>query len=751
MKCLYLQKIPFALLLGAAFMTGCHDVDGDGYSGPLDCDPFDESIHPGAVEVCDGIDQDCDGDIDEGVQLVFFFDADGDGYGDPEHTETACAPSSCFVDNDLDCDDLDQGINPDVPESCDGLDNDCDGIADEGIAPYYADNDGDRFGDDALPSCESLPGYVPAHGDCDDGDSAVHPGALDPAGDGVDQDCGGSENQEPHVGLSDTSLPTLQEALAMASPGDVIWVGPGVYEEHDLSFNGVAASLRSTQGADATIIDANEEGRVFIFDQGEGPDTLLEGFTLTHGRELMGGGILVDGASPTFDRLEIIDNTSASGDSFPGDGGGGMAVLGGHVVLRNSLVADNSNFGGSNGGGLYIESSEVTLYNVILDANTGYGRSAGAKVLSSTLTLAYTTFQNHYLAGGFGAALYIEVSTLTMRDSAFFDNWAEGSGGAVMMGGGSATIVRSRFEGNGVGVGSGGALVVGGATVNIAHSVFRGNWGSVAGALEAYNAEMDIEDTIFEDNSAYYSTGAGALLANSTILNMRHCIVADNKAWGSGGGISLVDSSGVIENSKFINNMSLNGTASTGGGGISIEDSSPIIRYCVFTGNSSFETDYSGAGGGIRVQGESSNPFILFSVLAYNDEYNLYNDPDNPGNPTLLYSDLYSLPAHPNHNLGLLPVSNLTVEPGFLEYTNGLPSEWHLASNSPLVNAASPALEDPDGSRADMGAYGGEGGDGWNLDGDCYPDYFWPGTLNDAPPGFSPADYDGADLDPGVH
>ena len=66
------------------------------------------------------------------------------------------------------------------------------------------------------------------------------------------------------------------------------------------------------------------------------------------------------------------------------------------------------------------------------------------------------------------------------------------------------------------------------------------------------------------------------------------------------------------------------------------------------------------------------------------------------------------------------------------------------------LNAGDPAITDADGSRADIGSYGGLGGDEWDRDSDGVPDYFWPGEWSDAPPGFDPGDYDCDDLDPEV-
>jgi hypothetical protein len=100
--------------------AGCPDADADGYTaascGGTDCDDSDPAVNPGAIEVCDGIDNDCDGTVDEGCTTCV--DADGDGYDD-----AACGGT--------DCDDTNSFINPGMAEVCDnGIDDDCDGAVD---------------------------------------------------------------------------------------------------------------------------------------------------------------------------------------------------------------------------------------------------------------------------------------------------------------------------------------------------------------------------------------------------------------------------------------------------------------------------------------------------------------------------------------------------------------------------------------------------------------------------------------------
>jgi len=183
---------------GAANYDCQSDLDGDGYS-TTDCDDGDASVNPGATEVCDGVDNDCDGSIDEAGATggsTWYADADGDGYGDAAASTTACSQPSGYVADGTDCDDGDATAYPGATEVCDGLDNDCDGSIDEGTtaSTWYADADGDSYGDDAtaLSTCSPPAGYVTTGGDCDDAAASVNPGAEEVCNDGLDNDCDAS-------------------------------------------------------------------------------------------------------------------------------------------------------------------------------------------------------------------------------------------------------------------------------------------------------------------------------------------------------------------------------------------------------------------------------------------------------------------------------------------------------------------------------------------------------------------------------
>ncbi len=190
------------LLLFLAALLGCNgdDGDGDGFTvAQGDCDDHDATVYPGAPETCNGRDDDCNGDSDEGAPAdagSWYADADADGYGNPSVRQDACSAPTNFVADDSDCDDLSATVNPSATEICNGWDDDCDGLTDEDddsvtdAGTWYEDADGDGYGDPSAASvfCEQPSDYVSDTSDCDDDDAAVNPDASEICN-GVDDDC----------------------------------------------------------------------------------------------------------------------------------------------------------------------------------------------------------------------------------------------------------------------------------------------------------------------------------------------------------------------------------------------------------------------------------------------------------------------------------------------------------------------------------------------------------------------------------
>lgn len=111
------------------------DADQDGYTEDEDCDDHDRESYPGAPELCDHHDNNCDGETDEAGAVderTYYEDRDGDGYGNPRSSDTACSAPDGYVNDNTDCDDRDRDANPGMDEICGDLtDNDCDGVIDD--------------------------------------------------------------------------------------------------------------------------------------------------------------------------------------------------------------------------------------------------------------------------------------------------------------------------------------------------------------------------------------------------------------------------------------------------------------------------------------------------------------------------------------------------------------------------------------------------------------------------------------------
>ncbi|HYV94116.1 MAG TPA: MopE-related protein [Chitinophagales bacterium] len=199
---------------GLPLYTFYADADGDGFGNPSstsqacgqpsgyvsdnsDCNDASNAVHPGATETCNSIDDNCNSSIDEGVQSTFYSDQDGDSYGNSSVTTQACSAPSGYVSNSTDCNDNSASVHPGASETCNSIDDNCNGQTDEGVlTTFYRDQDGDGYGNGSptTQACSAPSGYVSNSTDCNDNSVTVHPGATETCN-SIDDNCNGQTDE----------------------------------------------------------------------------------------------------------------------------------------------------------------------------------------------------------------------------------------------------------------------------------------------------------------------------------------------------------------------------------------------------------------------------------------------------------------------------------------------------------------------------------------------------------------------------
>ncbi len=298
-----------------------------GFSPNIDCDDAEDTTYPRAPELCDDVDSDCDGDVDDPDstgEREWWRDDDDDGFGKGSRT-TACFQPDGYAPNDEDCDDNDPLSYPGAYDPCyDGEDLDCDG-----------DDEDDCDGDGFLR-------IVDGGEDCDDLDPTIHP-------------------DTPTTRSVPGDHATIQEALDAACPYDTILVDAGTYPE-------VLSAPRPVHllgaGAGSTVVDAGGSGPALTFDGGT-----VEGLTLSNGVAVSGGCLYQKQGAPLVLRDAELDGCYASGT------GGGLYVQTTEVLFDGVQLTDAVTNG--TGGGLYLSTVSGTLTDVTC---TDCGGASGGAV-----------------------------------------------------------------------------------------------------------------------------------------------------------------------------------------------------------------------------------------------------------------------------------------------------------------------------------------------------------------------------------
>jgi hypothetical protein len=226
-------------------VTNCKKPDGF-VLDKTDCDDEKSSIKPGANEVCNSVDDDCNGKTDDGIQAVWYLDFDKDTYGDKNSKVNSCNKKDGYVSNKLDCNDKNPNINPGKTEVCDNnLDDNCNGIKDDalGATLWYPDADKDGYGSPVaqIYSCKQPLGFTDNYKDCNDKDFTINPFAKEACNDKIDNDCNGITDTDAlevswYKDGDKDSYGNLSEAVTACSP-------PPSYVDNSLDCNDKAIGI----------------------------------------------------------------------------------------------------------------------------------------------------------------------------------------------------------------------------------------------------------------------------------------------------------------------------------------------------------------------------------------------------------------------------------------------------------------------------------------------------------------------------
>ena len=302
--------------------------------------------------MCDGIDNDCDTDIDDADSSVdtstgstFFTDGDLDGFGGSSTVDNITATNTFTTSTD--CDDSNASVNAGATEVCDGIDNDCDTDIDEGVGGnnFFPDSDGDGFGDsNATPvdSCTQPANHVLDSSDCDDSNDQINPNATEVCLDGIDSDCDNTDS----LGVCEGSVADDDFTITGASAGDRL--GQAV------SYAGNVTGSSTRDFVLGSRWNGSESGAVYVF---------------------AGNGSLSGSAAATTADITI---TGQSSERFGYSVAGGTALLGGITSDFNGdgnddllVGAPNADISGNNDrlGAAYVFYGPISADTTSASAN----------------------------------------------------------------------------------------------------------------------------------------------------------------------------------------------------------------------------------------------------------------------------------------------------------------------------------------------------------------------------------------------
>jgi hypothetical protein len=475
----------------------------------------------------------------------------------------------------------------------------------------------------------------------------------------------------------------IQQAIEDCVDGDIVVVSPGVYDEL-IDFKGKAITVRSVDPLDpsvvaTTVIDGTGlDGSVVCFENGEGPNSVLSGFTITGGTGTdlgdgyrRGGGILIYLANPTVQHSVITLNSA--------DYGGGMLIYTGDAEIGHCQFVNNT--ATHSGGGAYNSCCNVTMYECRFEANAApYG--AGLLNWESESIVACCEFiDNEAVADGGG--MYNSLSSPEVSCTTFTGNSAE-FGGGMFNSYGHPFVAQCQFLGNIAGTMPNPVLEPGGggmynwyAETTVDDCLFEANVGLWGGGMINEHATSTVSNSVFRENVADFDGGGmfnhggnpvvteSQFLANTAeygggILTYDGCVTVtgtlfrENTALTSGGGVYNSCGTSIFSDSLFEQNTAAYGAgmvnwtgtptiasctfsnnwADEAGGGMYNSSASPEITSCVFDWNSGGATGFryweDGGGGMYNID---SSPVITLTAFNHNagfyggGMFNLFSSP----------------------------------------------------------------------------------------------------------------------------
>jgi parallel beta-helix repeat protein len=404
--------------------------------------------------------------------------------------------------------------------------------------------------------------------------------------------------------------PTIQEGIDAAMTGDTVLVAPGTYVEN-IDFLGKAITVQSSDGAATTVVDGDQSGSVAICQNGEGSDTVLDGFTLTNGTGTVdgtsqsGGGMYNLSTSPTVENC-IFSNNSA-------DYGGGMFNDCSYATIVNCTFIENvaTYRGGGicnyHGGTFH---TSVTVTSCIFESNSAGFEGGGMYDFRCDGTRTDCTFIGNSVSDGNGGGICIEQCELTVAECTFMDNEVNREGGGIYLDYGDSVITDSLIQHNLTTDGYGGGIAWRGGFDTSIQAAFNNiitENEAISGAgiyCESHSAPLIEGNTITKNIAS--DQGGGILCDQWSYPTISDNLISGNQAADRGGGIATY-----LAGPAIISNTIHRNYAEITGGGIFCESANPLIMNNIITDNDSIVN-----GGGISCK--LTKPYIINNTLVGN-------------------------------------------------------------------------------------------------------------------------------------